>query len=355
LAVLSTLVMYTVNAQYYRHEASWEKNVGGRITSIKTLDKSIVIGSDDNVYCYGQNGILKWSYTTNNTVNSIHTYEDKIIASSTDHFIYLLSGDGKLVWKTEIAGYVGYDDAVDARDGRILAGSVNGKTHMYDVDGKQLWEYDTEGYVMAVKIIEEDVVIVSDREVFLLDKDGAFKTKFDVGNYIRTTSIDNKSIVLGLSNGVISSYSRTGKPLWDYNTGGQIGVILAADNIVLAGLRDGRLLALHEDGGLRYTMNLSEGVVSVNTNGVYTIAGTLDNKLYLVGPTGTVNWFMEAEGRLLSVLIDSASIIAGSTTGEVYYTRPPLRTPTESFLMASTMMFIIVVAWILFIKSWERV
>ncbi|MFH1403730.1 MAG: PQQ-binding-like beta-propeller repeat protein, partial [Candidatus Altiarchaeota archaeon] len=163
-------------AQNYEHVPVWTGNLGGRIGSIKKQNDTIIVASGDRIACLNQNGRLKWEHATGNIVNSIMFYGDRIIASSTDHTTYMFSREGRLLWKAETPGYVGYDNALDARDGRILAGSVNGNAYMYDDSGNLLWEYYVGGYVMAVRILEDSTVVVSDRQALILDLEGEVRT-----------------------------------------------------------------------------------------------------------------------------------------------------------------------------------
>ncbi|MFC2163114.1 hypothetical protein ACFLRF_05485, partial [Candidatus Altiarchaeota archaeon] len=59
----------------------------------------------------------------------------------------------------------------------------------------------------------------------------------------------------------------------------------------------------------------------------------------------------DEEGVVLA-LSDSGNIMAGDTTGKLYLAKPPSRSPTESFLMAATLMIVVIAALVIFRKSW---
>jgi WD40 repeat protein len=81
----------------------WKKDVGRGVRSVAlSVDGDrIAVGSlDHRIQLYRSNGTKAWEYMTDNRVQHVGiTNDGRVIGASQDQAVYLLSADGKLLWK----------------------------------------------------------------------------------------------------------------------------------------------------------------------------------------------------------------------------------------------------------------
>jgi len=336
----------------YRQDPIWGYRLGGKVNSLAPLGNAILIGSESGLYLLDYNKALEWYHPTDEPVTSVSAHKDRIIASSSDGMLLLLDKTGKLVWDRRIPGYVGYDKALAADDGGILCGSMDGFVYMLDWKGTYLWKHLVGSYVTNVGIIRDNIIVVSDRQVYLLDPDGKVKRNLDIKGYIRSSAIGGDMVVVGMDDGVVRAYDLNGTALWANNLSENIGPMDMDGNITV-GTKERHLTMLGSDGKLYWKLNVSDSVIAVASSPEFVLVGTMDNKVHLYSIGGALRWYYGTEGRPNTLSIRDRDAVSGTNAGRIYYSRIPKKDAITSLMLSAAVIVILAAMLALISKSWR--
>jgi WD40 repeat protein len=142
-----------------------------------------IASSDNNVYLI-RSGLLLWKYDAKMPVISVAvtpdssylicgtgSLESKEGDAPKDYRIYLLDGNGKLLWSQKI-GYTVTSVSITPDGSYIAAGAWDKKVHIFSKTGEHLREFKTEGNVWSVSITPDGKNVVAgstDMYVYFLD------------------------------------------------------------------------------------------------------------------------------------------------------------------------------------------
>lgn len=183
----------TLGQELWSFEVPTEPGAVGRetqITSSCMLDgKGALYFGSNNYYVYAldvSDGSLLWNYETGGIVDASPTLsiDGNILVSSYDEYLYSLSRDGNLIWKTNIgANY--YTSAVVDEIGRIYVSSFINETLSYlnllSSDGTILQQIGFTG------IIDSSVALSPDGILYVGNNDGklyAYKNAARLSNSV---------------------------------------------------------------------------------------------------------------------------------------------------------------------------
>lgn len=82
-----------------------------------------------------------WSYETDGQImSSAHYFDGSLFFGCHDGFVYRLTLDGELEWRSEITGQLWASPLIDAENGRLYIGNIQGGFHCIStVDGSRIW------------------------------------------------------------------------------------------------------------------------------------------------------------------------------------------------------------------------
>jgi len=132
---------------------------------------------------------------------------------------------------------------------------------------------------------------------------------------IATPAIDGDTLFFVDSKGLISAIDlRTGDSLWKEQIKGKVitGSTGAANGLIVAGTREGEVVALsQEDGRLLWTAKLSTEVVAAPaTNGEIVVVNTIDGQIFaLDAADGSEKWLVDTSVPLLTLRGRSSPVI----------------------------------------------
>lgn len=230
-------------------------------------DGSIVLGSqDNNIYCIGSDGSLKWSYLTGNRVRSMAAiHNDNIYVPSTDGSVYALNANGSLLWSYSTGESQIFNSSIAiANDGTLYFGGDSQKFYALNNNGTLKWEYQTEGNIRATPAIVDNgnaVVFGSaDGNVYKLDNNGNLVWKFEASaSVLAPVAVDGQGTTyVGDDGGIFYAINADGSKKWEFATAGPNpflgGAVLGADGNIYVGTKragapgQARLYALSSGG-----------------------------------------------------------------------------------------------------------
>lgn len=241
---------------------AWQFTAGGMIECSPTLgsDGSIYFGSSDkNVYALAPDGTERWAFLTKYQVTGSPAVNDsgEVYAGSWDRYVYAIAYDGTKDWDFKADGEVKGGISIDT-DGTIYAGceqnSEAGFVYALNPDGTKKWSLPTVGPVRMTPAVTADGVIVA--------------------------SCDGYSVT-----GSIYAFSFAGAQRWAYSPAPIVaaGLALDVDGVVYAGLQDGRVIALNDNGSsssVKWTYD--------SPGGLFFTPALAAQKLYVGTGTGVV-------------------------------------------------------------------
>ncbi len=251
----------------------WRFRTGGRVVSSPVVfDGKLCFGSEDHyLYCITFEGEEVWKFRANGEVYSTPVIiGNDVCFGCCDKRIYCVR-DGRLVWSYLTGGIVGAVVAIDnngdeffgirenkclysedeIRSTKIFAGSFDTNYYMLSTDGRLLWKFKTgESSSVTKPATAKDGVAYFgnfDKYLYALSvEDGKLLWKFLTGGPLSTTPlIYNNSIYFGSFDGYFYALTLHGDLIWKLHTGGGItSAPVIEDDILYFGSLDTFLYAV---------------------------------------------------------------------------------------------------------------
>jgi len=227
--------------------------------------------------------------------------EERIYVGSADRQFYAFDPhEGEELWRTTIGGIVDSAGCID-KDGTVYVAAGDGKIHAYNPDGTEKWSYD---------ILKNRV-----RNQFTFSTNYWFEGNIVIG--------PDDAIYVANDDFFLYKFSKSGKPLWGFQTGFLIWSACAFGkdgNVYLAGF-DHLLYALDiKTGKLKWKTDLGGSMVSSSAIGEdgTIFQGAFNGKMYAVNPkNGKIKWVVDTGSHIYAspaVSFDNI-IYFGSTNG----------------------------------------
>lgn len=211
----------------------WKFAGGNPIHSAPTVHRGTVyFGDEAGVFfaLHAADGREKWRLATDAEIISGATCDgERIYFGSYDEFVRCVSTDGKELWKFETAGKVHATPALV--DGRLLVSGCDGLLRTLDApSGKMLAETNLGSYTGASPAVldqrcflgtyGERVLCVDWRAGRVLWEYEHTQRKFP---YLSSAAVADGVVVVGGRDKIVRGLDvDTGKPLWEYATGGRV-------------------------------------------------------------------------------------------------------------------------------------
>ena len=251
-----------------------------------------------------------WRYKTGNSVEGgcIIENDGMIIFGDFAGYLYAVTPDGELHWKTKLGGLVFSTPALD-EDGTIYLGTYN--DHMFAVDsddGEILWSFYAGGSISSSPAIGTDGTIYfgiakefDKGEILAVNPDGTEKWRYAAGDYIFADPAiaPDGTIYIGSLDGYLYAIDPDGSLKWHFKTGDWVKShpSIGDDGTVYFSSFDGYFYALYPDGNLKWTFgNPGSGCVAA----VIAEEGTLylgGDRLYAIHSNGTLKWSFTFDSR----------------------------------------------------------
>lgn len=317
-----------------------------KITSVSTLGDGIYVGcSDGRVCALSSGGEVRWEYDAGSEVRALWAGRlsgdqgDRIAVGTAASMVYLLDGDGNLLWKKELPYYkrtasvVYFSDADLAGDGNraLIAGSENWHHYAFDSEGRQLWEYESVHASTAGAPVDLDgdgrQEFIAGTEYYWwhgVAPDGKRLWQYRTPTGPRATCVaagdatgeGKPTVFFGGADGNIHAVSGEGTLLWQYSTGDEIAGLALADldgdgrPEIVAGSLSFNVVAVKGDGKKLWRADIGEPVKALaladmdGDGAVEICAGTEDGRVVVLARDGRIaaDWDAPAGVKRLAVV-----------------------------------------------------
>ena len=293
---LAAAILFAVSLPLAAQSADgllWEHQSASRAEAVAISQDGarVAVGSRDNsLRLFDADGDLLWQFDAENSILGVDIAPDGqwLAIASEDRHVYLLDEAGSLLWQFKAARPM--NNAAVARDGSLVAATSDDlSVYALDGEGNLLWQEALGIGVQAVDI-------------------------YGSGEKAR--------VVVGSDDGLITIYSRTGKPLletWlDYSV--RAVSVSATGARILAGASDGSAMLLNGSNGSELWRFEAEDAitgVSLAADGSSALVGSEDGSAYLLGGDGALTHRLKQESEVLSVALagDGSRLAVGDVSG----------------------------------------
>ena len=252
-----------------------------------------------------------WRYKSGDRVEGgcIIDINGMIIFGDFDGYLYAVTPDGDLLWKTKLDGWVWSTPALGG-DGTVYVGTygynlfaVNSK------DGKVLWSFYAGGSISSSPAIGADGTIYfgiardfNKGDILAVNPDGTEKWRYPADDliYADPAIAPDGTIYIGSLDGYLYAMNPNGILKWRFKTGDWVKShpSVGDDGTVYFGSFDGNLYALNPNGTLKWTFgNAGSGCVAavIAEDGTLYLGG---DRLYAINPDGTLKWSFKFDNEM---------------------------------------------------------
>ena len=293
---LAAAILFAVSLPLAAQSADgllWEHQSASRAEAVAISQDGarVAVGSRDNsLRLFDADGDLLWQFDAENSILGVDITPDGqwLAVASEDRHVYLLDAAGSLLWQFKAARPM--NNAAVAKDGSLVAATSDDlSVYALDGEGNLLWQEALGIGVQAVDI-------------------------YGSGEKTR--------VVVGSNDGLITIYSRTGKPLletWlDYSV--RAVSVSATGARILAGASDGSAMLLNGSNGSELWRFEAEDAitgVSLAADGSSALVGSEDGSAYLLGGDGALTHRFKQQSEVLSVALagDGSRLAVGDVSG----------------------------------------
>ncbi len=172
--------------------------------------------------CDAETGKRLWSYQTGDHVRRIAFTEDNeyIVVSSTDGYTYLLTMDGRLLWRRYHGGYLPFILEVSHENDIIVVGGKGQELYAYDFKGNLLWRLEMPEVIQYGDATPDlsRIIVFSGGVLYLIDRDGEILWRrliSPIGHNAIAITPDGKHILLGCMD-ALRLLDAGGNEIWSF-------------------------------------------------------------------------------------------------------------------------------------------
>ena len=300
-------------------QPEWILKNGNPVHSMILTETNIIFGDEYGIESLGYIRNRVWRYPTDSPVTALKNHKG-IYASTSDGSIIKLNDSGKLIWSRDIPGYIGYGNALDADEYRLLTGSMDGFIYMFDTNKTFQWKRLIGSYVTNVKILEDRLIAISDRQVYIVDFDGRVRRNLNISGYIRRAAIMKDRIIVGMDDLNLIGYDLNGSVIFNNNIGSPITAIKADENILI-GTQDGEIILFSKEGKQSWRYEMNQSIVDVKNTETGIFASTKDEKIIQFTLGGSPKWMFKTEGRANIIKAYDLNVVSATNLGGIYFVK----------------------------------
>lgn len=276
----------------------------------------------------------------------------EIIFGSESGTVFVLSADGKVVWKLKVDGKILSDFLITDINNddfeEIIFGTTAGYIYCVDYSGQVLWRYYMESPVESspslLESLDGNLIVfgANDGRLIAIDKNGVFKWEFKTGDKIvckpvieHITNSKEKYILFGSYDKNLYCLNSKGDLFWKFRTNGRIVASPTVGDInkdgyleIVFGSCDNKVYALDYKGNLLWDYETDFWVVSTpiitdldDDGKPEVVVGSLDYSLYVLDSEGSfvVNYIPGVSSIAPQMNESDISQASGRSKGKLLY------------------------------------
>ena len=266
----------------------------------------LYVGSDDHhLYAVNPNGILQWTFSTEDRINSTPAIaaDGTIYIGSYDTKLYAINPDGTQKWVFTTTGAWNNSSPVVAADGTIYIGSSDNHLYAINPNGTQKWAFLANSGFFSSPALGADGTIYGvswgNQNLYALNADGTKKWSAAISSsgriYASPAVGTDGTVYVGSADHYLYAFTPSGTVKWKFLTGDQINSppAIAADGTIYIGSYDTKLYAVNPNGTQKWAF-ITGGAVNnaaplLGANGTLYF-GSSNNQCYAITPNGTQQW-----------------------------------------------------------------
>ena len=328
-----------LTAKLSRHNPMNDKRLHWAFKNNQIFSSAPAIGPDGTVYVGswdkrlyaidGKTGNKQWEFETKDRVRSSPTIgpDGTIYIGSSDKNLYALNSDGTQKWVFETEGEIYTSPSLDAKGTVYLAGSDQ-KVYAFDEKtGVKKWALKMASRMESAPVIGEDgTIYVGARDKFysINSKSGKMLWEFETGGWsVKAPVIGNGNIYFSDGSRFFALDEKTGNKKWgisNENKASFFSPSLAVDGTIYVGSGE-KLYALNPDGSKRWEFTAGSNVASTPVIGaddtIY--IAIMNDRVCAINPDGSIKWefgtwFVNCE--LASPALDADGILYINISGK---------------------------------------
>ena len=328
---------------------TWSNKFNEEITVLGLSDNFLGVCFEDKFSLLNERGILLWNYTSEDKIHGISVSGNRIAVVST-YNVHLLRSDGALEWKKELDSWVDYSKAISISTDRIVLGLMNGQIHFFDMNGNETFGRKLDAYILAVEQFEGNIIVVSDKGIYLLDEKGNTRLEHKPKNYIRAAAIYGPWVVLALGNNALEIYKVNEGLEWNYQISDKIGAISLSDKYVAVGTKDGSVYFFDSLGNLKWEKQFKSSIKQVAILKDSVIVSRIDNEILIMNDVGTVEWDYKTNEKISFFDNTENYFVLGTSEGSINFFQL-MRNPESGLFILVTMIGVVLLFAILFYRA----
>lgn len=353
LLLVSPLVASQSPLEYH---PVWRRSLGSNV-AVLAVDYNasrVCVGSDVRVTVLDLDGMSLWSYEVDYPVSALAYHGDKVVAALADGHLIMFDRGGRVEWSDRFGGYAISSDAVSLNEEYVAVGSMNGRVYLFNASsGAVLWNHLTGGYVIALDLLGDEVVAVSDDSVNRLDIQGNLISSLNSSQYIRTAILEKEILAAFLGNQELYLLDLRDNSSWSLSLDDHVGVLYVNGEGVLTGSKEGLVRYIDLGGSINWVSGLNDSIVHLQSTGNYVVASTLGDRVYLLfKSSGDVRREYSVSGLVKTIQATDEYILCGSDRGLLVRYNIFRRDMREFFMVGAVMVLVIITASLIFLRSW---
>lgn len=257
---------------------------------------------------------------------------DRFAAVTEDGYVYLLSGNGSVLWRSGL-GAPGI--SVDlSENGELVVAGGEDKANLFDGEGNTTWKGGRDvGDLRDAAIASDGSAIIvgsADHNVYSFDRFGNIRWVFDAGASVQAVGISRygESVAAVTSAGDVIMLRSDGTPVWRAELGRYIGGVDFLGDGVVVRARSG--VHLLEGGEIVWSEYFGSEIVAIDADDWSRAIAvmTANGEIHVLDETGRKRWKHALRQVGNSVALSRHGGVLVATGKSISYLSPPdLRPP----------------------------
>ncbi|MFH1789128.1 MAG: PQQ-binding-like beta-propeller repeat protein [Candidatus Altiarchaeota archaeon] len=332
----------------------WDRALPGAVNYVRIVGREILVGSGGNtITLLTTTGRILWAKTFESGITGIALSNDYVGVSLTSGELILLDHGGERIWSRRTDSYIGYADALLLIDDGFYAGDMSGVISLFDLSGNLLWKGTSDAYVISLNRLDDTVLAVSDKGVYVLE-DSRINQMITVDGYVRAARLETELSALSSSGGEIIIFDAGGEALWNKSLGETVGTVYSSSDGVVAGSREENIHVFDENGEARWSNRLDGSITKVYLNAEYVIAGSTNNKVYAFNWRGRPVWVNTEDSGVSDFDANEVALVYGTSQGRLKYFVLTSKSTEQAYIAGALIGVTLLAGFVMLVMHWRH-
>ncbi|MFH1721549.1 MAG: PQQ-binding-like beta-propeller repeat protein [Candidatus Altiarchaeota archaeon] len=331
----------------------WSKELDP-IASVDFDGESFVAGfKDGSVHVFDSAGKQRWVFDGEEGISSIRASNGRIAAATDSGKLLVFDEAGVVSWERMLDGKVGFPRALFFDKDFLCVGTMQDRVYLFRSNGEFLWDTEVESYILAVGIVEDKVVVISDKKLVIFDMVGEELSSYRFSSYALFADIGGGEIAVSLGDDSLILFDTNGKVKWGFELAQPIGAVSIGKNEVSFGSKNHHIYIIDFNGTQILDATLDSPVTNIFLKEDLILASTLAQRLYLLDESGKILWKKSDTGALAGIGFNKPFLFLGSREGQLALYKLVERNIRLSYIQGALLFLSLLVVFSLLVYSWR--